>query len=110
MTLPTGEQHVLETSTASGDLHATITAVGASIRTLSINGIDLVQPYPEDIPAPMAAGVVLAPWPNRIRDGRWRHDGVERQLAITEPARRNAIHGLLRYTEYRAVAGERDSV
>ena len=110
MTLPTGEQFELETSTASGDLKATITAVAAGIRTLSINGIDLVPAYGEDQAPPMGAGIVLAPWPNRIRDGRWTHDGVTRQLAITEPARDNAIHGLPRYTEYTAIDRERDSV
>lgn len=110
MTLPTGEQFLLETSTASGDLRATITAVAAGIRTLSINGIDLVPAYGEDQAPPMGAGIVLAPWPNRIRDGRWTHEGVTRQLAITEPARNNAIHGLLRYTEYTPISRERDSV
>jgi aldose 1-epimerase len=110
MTHPTGEHFVLETSTASGDLQATITAVAAGIRTLSINGIDLVPAYADDQPQPMAAGIVLVPWPNRIRDGVWLHDGVERQLAITEPARNNAIHGLLRYTEYTPMRHERDSV
>ena len=110
MTLPTGEQFVLETSTASGDLRATITAVAAGIRTLTINDIDLVPVYGEDQPQPMGAGIVLVPWPNRIRDGVWTHDGVEHRLAITEPARNNAIHGLLRYTEYTPMAHERDSV
>ena len=110
MTLPTGEQFVLETSTASGDLRATITAVAAGIRTLTINDIDLVPPYAEDQPPPMGAGIVLVPWPNRIRDGIWTSEGVEHRLAITEPARNNAIHGLLRYTEYKPIARERDSV
>lgn len=110
MTLPTGEQFALETSTSSGEVRATITAVAAGIRSLSINGIDLVPSYAEDRTPPMGAGIVLAPWPNRIRDGRWSHDGVEHQLAITEPARSNAIHGLLRYTEYKPIARERDSV
>lgn len=110
MTLPTGEQHVLETSTASGELRATITGVGAAIRTLSIDGVDLVPSYGEDQTPPFGAGLVLVPWPNRIRDGKWTHDGVERQLAITEPKHHNAIHGLLRYTEYREVERTRDSV
>ena len=110
MTLPTGEQFALETSTSSGEIRATITAVAAGIRSLSINGIDLVPSYGEDRTPPMGAGIVLAPWPNRIRDGRWSHDGTEHQLAITEPARSNAIHGLLRYTEYKPIARERDSV
>lgn len=110
MTLPTGEQFALETSTSSGDIRATVTAVAAGIRTLSINGIDLVPPFGEDQTPPSGAGIVLVPWPNRIRDGRWSHDGVDHQLAITEPAKNNAIHGLLRHTEYRPIARERDSV
>lgn len=110
MTLPTGEQFALETSTSSGDIRATITAVAAGIRTLSINGIDLVPPFGEDQTPPAGAGIVLVPWPNRIRDGRWSHDGVDHQLVISEPEKNNAIHGLLRYTEYRPIARERDSV
>ncbi|GAA1786207.1 aldose 1-epimerase family protein [Agromyces lapidis] len=110
MTQPTGEQFELETTTSSGQIRATVTAVAAGLRTLSINGIDLVPPYGEDQPPPMAAGIVLVPWPNRIRDGRWSHDGVDHQLAITEPARSNAIHGLLRHTEYQPIARDRDSV
>ena len=110
MTLPTGEQFALETSTSSGDIRATITAVAAGIRTLSINGIDLVPPFGEDQTPPAGAGIVLLPWPNRIRDGRWSHDGVDHQLVISEPAKNNAIHGLLRNTEYRPIARERDSV
>ena len=110
MTLPTGEQLVLETSTSSGELTATVTTVAAGLRELRIDGVDLVPTFADDRTPPSAAGIVLAPWPNRIRDGRWSHDGVDHRLAITEPALGNAIHGLLRYTEYRVVAQERDSV
>ncbi|WP_394552862.1 aldose 1-epimerase family protein [Agromyces sp. MMS24-JH15] len=110
MTQATGDQYVLETSTASGELRATITGVAAAIRTLSIDGVDLVPSYGEDQTPPSGAGIVLVPWPNRIRDGRWSHAGTEYQLAITEPKLGNAIHGLLRHTEYREVERERDSV
>lgn len=110
MTLPTGDQLTLETSTSSGELSATITTVAAGLRALTIDGVELVPSFSEDRTPPGAAGIVLVPWPNRIRDGRWSHDGVEHQLAITEPGLDNAIHGLLRYTEYRVVAQERDSV
>ncbi|MCM3655804.1 aldose 1-epimerase family protein [Agromyces mediolanus] len=110
MTLPTGEQLVLETSTSSGELTAVVTTVAAGLRALSLDGVELVPSFGEDRTPPAAAGIVLAPWPNRIRDGRWSHDGVDHQLAITEPALGNAIHGLLRFTEYRVVAQDRDSV
>lgn len=110
MTLPTGDQFELETTTSTGDVRATVTAVAAGLRTLTINGIDLVPGFGEDETPPSGSGIVLVPWPNRIRDGIWRHDDAEYQLAITEPARGNAIHGLLRYTEYAPVEQDRDSV
>ena len=110
MTHPTGDQFVLETSTSTGDVRATITAVAAGLRTLSINHIDLAPSFGEYDTPPSGSGIVLVPWPNRIRDGVWRHEGREYQLAITEPARDNAIHGLLRYAEYTPVEQDRDTV
>lgn len=86
--------------------NAVITAVGAGIRSLAVRGVDLIQGYDTDGVRPFYNGIVLAPWPNRIRDGRWIHDGVTQQLDITEPQRGNALHGLLAFAEYRVV--ERD--
>jgi len=97
---PTGTQIHL----ARGAVTAQITQVGASLRGLSVDGIDLVSRYPDDIPSPSCSGVVLAPWPNRIRDGVWKDTGPDggiiQQLAITEPKLGNASHGLLRFTAY----------
>lgn len=83
-----------------GDVSAEVTQVGASLRHLAVGGVDVVPAYPADAPTPMAAGVVLAPWPNRIRDGVWQDGDTTRALAITEPKLRNASHGLLRFTAY----------
>ncbi|WP_258567039.1 hypothetical protein [Microbacterium sp. Se5.02b] len=44
--------------------------------------------------------MVLTPWPNRVRDGKWDDGGTSRTLAITEPKLHNASHGLLRFTAY----------
>ena len=42
------------------------------------------------------AGVVMAPWSGRIADGKWGDaEGEERSLEINEPARNNALHGLV---------------
>ena len=38
---------------------------------------------------------MLAPWPNRIRDGRYAFAGREHRAAITEPERGTALHGLV---------------
>ena len=49
-----------------------------------------------------AHGAPLIPWPNRLADGRYSFGGTEYQLALTEPENRNAIHGLLRWRNWRA--------
>ncbi|MFT4212483.1 MAG: aldose 1-epimerase family protein [Microbacterium sp.] len=103
---PTGHRHVLRAAHATAE----ITEVGAALRALRIGDVDLVPRYPDDVPTPAASGVVLVPWPNRVRDGKWRHDDVDYQLAITEPKLGNASHGLLRFTAYRVVDSAPDAV
>lgn len=95
---PTGHPFVLRS--ADQRVTAEITQVGAALRALTVDDVDLVPRYPSGIPTPAAAGVVLVPWPNRIRDGRWSQGETEHQLAITEPRTGNASHGLLRFTPY----------
>jgi aldose 1-epimerase len=94
---PTGRRFVLE----HGDARAEVTEVAASLRALTIGGVNVIARYPDGMPAPGASGDVLFPWPNRVRDGIWTHDGTEYRLAITEPALNNASHGLLRFASYR---------
>lgn len=101
----TGEQFALSLETSSGGIvEATITQVGAGIRRLSVHSIDIVPPYDAGVQRPLASGLVLVPWPNRIRDGRWFLDGAEQQLALTEPKKHNASHGLLRFSPYSVAA------
>lgn len=93
---PTGTQVALQL----GDVSARITQVGASLRSLRVGEVDLIPSYPDDAPTPSCSGVVLAPWPNRVRDGVWDDAGTSRRLAISEPKLNNASHGLLRFTAY----------
>lgn len=101
----TGEQFDLSLETSSGgSVSATITQLAAGIRRLSVNGIDIMPPYDAGLPRPLGSGMVLVPWPNRIRDARWILDGKTQQLDITEPAKNNASHGLLRNSPYSVAA------
>lgn len=108
MTDNTAEPTGIQFSLRRGDVTAHVAQLGASLRGLTVGGVDIVPPYPLGKPTPFGSGTVLVPWPNRIRDGIWTHDGQQLQLAITEPKLDNAIHGLLRYTPY-AVAIRTDS-
>ncbi|WP_020075713.1 aldose 1-epimerase family protein [Cryocola sp. 340MFSha3.1] len=94
----------------AGDYHATIASVGATLRTLQFDGRDLVVPFEADEVRPAFRGATLAPWPNRVVDGRYTFDGVEQQLALTEPTRGHALHGLAAWLDFVAVDRAADSV
>jgi aldose 1-epimerase len=89
---------------------AVITEVGASLRSLRLGAVDLVQGFPENEMPPKRAGVVLAPWSNRIEDGKWVLDGNEMQLPINEVPLNNAIHGLLLTQPYKVLAQTASSI
>ncbi|WP_241977331.1 hypothetical protein [Cryobacterium sp. TMT1-62] len=110
MRAATGFQYELRVATPSGPALAIVTEVAAGLRLYSVDGIDLVEPFAAEATPPWGAGIVLMPWPNRIRDGLWRHQGVMQRLPLTEPEQQNAIHGLLRYSSYRMLDRSPSSV
>lgn len=65
---------------------------------------------PPDALPPKSSGAVLLPWPNRIAGGRYRFDGVDYQLPLTEPAASNATHGLARWARWTAERQSESSV
>lgn len=86
-----------------GEAEATVVSLAAGLRRYQRAGIDLVESYGVDVTAPGGAGITLAPFANRIDGGKWVLDGKEQQMDITEVARNNAIHGLLRNAGYDAL-------
>jgi aldose 1-epimerase len=102
-----GEQFVLR----RGGARAVIGAVAAVLREFTVDGVHYTETWADDALPPMGAGIVLAPWPNRVEDGKWTApDGTAQQLDITEPGRHCAIHGLLRNTPYTAVEQSESAV
>src|SRR4051794_17329010 len=101
-----GRQYTLR----QGDAVAEIASVGASLRSLRVGGRDLVLPFEADEIRPLFRGCVLAPWPNRISAGRWSCGGQQHQLAITEPSRGHALHGLAAWLDWSELDSTADSV
>jgi aldose 1-epimerase len=93
MVAPSGEQHEI----SGPGYQAVVTECGASLRLLEYDGRPLVLGWGEDEQSTAGRGQLLAPWPNRIRDGRYTHQGRDLQLPLSEPARGNASHGLVRW-------------
>ncbi|MGV8885993.1 MAG: aldose 1-epimerase family protein [Microbacteriaceae bacterium] len=106
MRAPTGQQFTL----TRGGTAATITELAAGIRSFSIDGVELVEPFAETAGPPMGCGIVLVPWPNRIREGAWLLDGERQQLDLTDPRLKQATHGLLRNSPYRVASQQPDAI
>jgi len=103
---PTGEQLEI----AAAGYVAVVTEVGAGLRTLTHAGRDLVAGFAADRVRPVYRGALLAPWPNRVADGRYSFGGGEHQLALNEVPRRNAIHGLVDAVAWRLVGRDPDAL
>ncbi|MDQ6811866.1 MAG: aldose 1-epimerase family protein [Actinomycetota bacterium] len=101
---PSGEQFEL----SRGEQRATIVEVGGGVREYTVADRCVLDPYPLEAMCDGAHGAVLIPWPNRLADGRYRFDGIDHQLALSEPQKRNAIHGFLRWRPWQLLAREPD--
>ncbi len=103
---PTGDQYEI----AAGGRVAVVTEVGATLRSYAVEDRDVVRGFEADEVIHGGRGQQLLPWPNRIRDGRYTFEGVTQQLALSEPDRQNAIHGLVRNVPWRLVSLSSDRV
>ncbi len=93
-----------------GDQRVVVVEVGGGLRTYSVADRQLLDGYAEDRMCPSARGEALIPWPNRLRDGSYEFGGEHHQLALTEPGKHNAIHGLTRWANWTAAERGEDRV
>ncbi len=100
MTPPSGEQFELR----HGAQRVVVVEVGGGIREWD----GVLDGYPLDQMCKSARGQVLAPWPNRLEEGRYEFDGEAYQVPLNEPPQ--AMHGLVRWASWRPVARAEDLV
>jgi aldose 1-epimerase len=106
--LPSGEQFEIR----HGDQHVVVTEVGATLRSYTVAGRELLDGFSPEEMCPSGRGHVLLPWPNRVDGGRYTFQGKDHQLPLNEPGRVlaagptgaitttgliHAIHGLTRW-------------
>jgi aldose 1-epimerase len=104
--LVSGTQHVL----TRADQTAIVSSVGASLRAYRVGDRDVVVSHEADVMAPAFAGKLLAPWPNRLRDGEYTFDGTRYEVPVSEHVRGTALHGLLAFVSFDATSAGADHV
>lgn len=92
----TGDQFEIR----AGGYRAVVTESGATLRLLEHEGRPLLDGFDEDAMPSGGRGQLLAPWPNRIRDGAYRFGEQDLQLPISDVPRGNASHGLVRWAAW----------
>jgi aldose 1-epimerase len=97
--LPSGDQFEV----ALDDQRLVVTQVGATLRAYANGAASILDGFDENEMSSAGRGQVLAPWPNRLEDGRYTFEGKEGSAALDEPAAGNAIHGLVRWAPWQLV-------
>jgi aldose 1-epimerase len=92
-----------EIDIACGDQRASVIGLGGGLRSYEAAGRELLDGFPPREQPTRGRGQVLAPWPNRIKDGAYEFEGKRLQLPLTEPEHGNAIHGLVRGVTWNVV-------
>jgi aldose 1-epimerase len=101
-----GTQWVIE----SGQHRAVAVEVGGGLRSYTAGDREIVDGFGADEISPACHGQILAPWPNRIRDGQYTFQGEHYQLALTEPDKHTAIHGLVNWSRWSLAEQSDDAV
>jgi aldose 1-epimerase len=92
-----------EIEIARGSQRVGVVRLGGGLRSYEAAGRELLDGFPSGERPTRGRGQVLAPWPNRIKDGSYEFDGKQLQLPLSEPEHGNAIHGLVRSVTWNLV-------
>jgi aldose 1-epimerase len=104
---PQDQHEVVVLQSADGSHVAEVCpGLGFNCYRWAVDGEDFLYTDPQFFAggSPTRSGIpILFPFPNRIRDGRFRWDGKSYQLLLNDPAKKNAIHGFTPRRPWRLV-------
>ncbi|MEP6652506.1 MAG: aldose 1-epimerase family protein [Myxococcales bacterium] len=103
---PTGTQYELR----RGNQRAVVTEVGATLRSYQVEQREFLDTFAADEMSRYGMGHVLAPWPGRVDHGHYTFEGVAQQLPLNEVENQNALHGLVRFRDWKLVERTDDAV
>lgn len=96
-------------TSADGSWRAEVSSTGAALVSLWQGDVEIVtSPYGQPLYA--FAGVVMAPWPNRLEDGSFTFNEVVLSAPINDVRGNNANHGLVFGKQFEIVRQEADSL
>lgn len=89
------------------DFTAEVDSLGSTLTQLKFKARNLIEPRPI---RSRYHGALLAPWPNRIANGRYSYQDKIYELDKNESARNNALHGLVDSLDWEVVEAREDFI
>lgn len=84
----------IELAARGGDVRVVLSRYGAGLRELRVDGREAVCRDTDRARVSWYSGVMLAPWPNRLRDATWEFEG-ERLTGTVNEGLGHGHHGLV---------------
>ena len=88
----------------AGNARLAVDLRGGGLRELVVGDWAVLDGYPAGAVPSGSRGVVLLPWPNRVRDGSWTWEGRDLQLDVRSRQQPNAAHGLITAQQWTVLA------
>ena len=82
------------------DYNATIVTMGGAVASLRYMGHHIIMPFKPDVIPAGHMGKVLAPWPDRLVDGRYLFENKYYQVPVDDIENMTANHGLVAWKEW----------
>lgn len=100
-----GKYYILEYVDKLNRKHiAKISELGGALRSYKIDDFEIVAEFiTEDGFPNVFSGIVLFPWVNRLRDGKYEYDGKEYTTPINEPSKHNQLHSFSQFYNFECV-------
>ena len=111
--LPWGDGNVHRVYSDDGNFQMEVAENGAVLQNLILEGVALIDGYrsPYELEKhDWGRSEILAPFPNRLEDGKYSHEGKIYQFPVNEAATQTALHGHsmgLEYNLYRLELNEK---
>jgi aldose 1-epimerase len=106
----TSAQRTATISIGRGVVQAEVSPVGAALLELTVAGTRVTPSVSPDDAAEFYVGSIIAPWPNRVANGRYSYQGEDFQLECNETKRQTALHGLSAQHPWSIEASSDDTV
>lgn len=105
----TQESITIRATGAHGAVSARISLLGGGVREFTYAGRAVIPSDSARAYGKWYSGVVMSPFANRVRDGRWSLEGVQHQLPLNDPLG-HALHGLVAERRFTLVSSLPDAV